>query len=89
MLTRLTSRAYTTSRKIGRCIQVSDNNKLLIPAGTQSIIYTLHLNETIAAWRQSVINNSHKMIRSFDIIKPKANQEQTLSELMKEGQFDI
>ena len=59
MLTRISRRAYTSSRQIGRCIQVSDNNKLLIPTGKQSLMYTLHLNETISAWKQSVIDNSH------------------------------
>jgi hypothetical protein len=87
MLTRISRRAYTSSRQIGRCIQVSDNNKLLIPAGKQSILYTLHMNQTIANWKQSVIDNSHKMIRSFDVVK--AEEDKTVAELLKEGQFDI
>ena len=88
MLTRISRRTYTTSRQIGRCIQVSDNNKLLIPAGRQSILYTLHLNQSIASWKQSVIDNSHKMIASFDVVTT-AEENKTVAELLKEGEFDV
>ena len=61
---------------------------MLLPVSqSKSIIYTLNMNQTLQQWKQSIIDNSHSMIKQFNV--ENQNEDISLNDLMSQGQFNI
>ena len=62
-------RFYSTSRQIGRCLQISDKNQIAIPGSQgKNVVFTMKMNQTIEKWQNQVVENSHSQITDFKVI---------------------
>ena len=89
-LTKAARRYYSTSRQVGRCLQISDGGQIAIPTSSgQNVVYTLNMSDTIKDFQNYVVENSFSKINDFQIVNEDIDQESTVDNLVRNGKFDI